>query len=358
MSSAPRRLPSFGLALALALAGCSTEAPQLYAEPWPEANQLFLNDATWIGGDGAYSVDLGDDRVLWLFGDSFIATSPARRRAESWMVRNSVALQTGYDPTRAFMRFYYGHTERHPSSFVPENEDGSWLWPAHGIRVENRLLLFYARLYQERPGMWGFETGSYTAFTVDDPGSEPSEWKLTEARVAPEGSEVQLGGAVIREGDYLYVYGIEGDSHSVYLCRFDLDAALSGDLTAPLFWSGDGYGPPDQRDALIDIGAPEFSVHYSAPLGAYVFTETAGFGATTLAIRTAPRLEGPFSDPTDMIRPPESFGPEPFVYAGKAHPELRGADLAATYVPSHFEDGPPDPEEEFYYPRFVRVSYP
>jgi hypothetical protein len=27
-------------------------------------------------------------------------------------------------------------------------------------------------------------------------------------------------------------------------------------------------------------------------------------------------------------------------------------------VPSNFEDGPPDPEEEFYYPRFVRVSYP
>ena len=31
----------------------------------------------WLGGDGAYSIDLGGDRTLWLFGDSFIATSDA-----------------------------------------------------------------------------------------------------------------------------------------------------------------------------------------------------------------------------------------------------------------------------------------
>src|SRR5882724_13104279 len=112
------------------------------ARPWPEASALFLNDSTWLGGDGAYSVDLGSKRVLWLFGDSSIATSSARRRSESYFIRNSVALQTGYDPTHAFMRFYYGRQDNHPSSFVPE--DGAyWFWPGHGIRLEGLLLLFY-----------------------------------------------------------------------------------------------------------------------------------------------------------------------------------------------------------------------
>ena len=42
------------------------------AEPWPEADELFRSDPHWLGSDDAYSIDLGDGRVLWLFGDTFI----------------------------------------------------------------------------------------------------------------------------------------------------------------------------------------------------------------------------------------------------------------------------------------------
>ena len=66
-----------------------------------EADALFHQDPRWLGGDAAYSIDLGDDRTLWLFGDSFIATSPALTRRESTLVRNSVAVMTGRDPLTA-----------------------------------------------------------------------------------------------------------------------------------------------------------------------------------------------------------------------------------------------------------------
>src|SRR4051794_33801283 len=69
------------------------------------ADALFHQDPRWLGGDGAYSIDLGDDRTLWLFGDSFIATSPALTRRESTLVRNSVAVMTGRDPHTATMEF-------------------------------------------------------------------------------------------------------------------------------------------------------------------------------------------------------------------------------------------------------------
>ncbi len=342
----------------LSALGCAPDAPQLHAEPWPEANALFTRDSTWIGGDGAYSVDLGGGRVLWLFGDSYIATSPARRRDESFMVRNSLAVQTGYDPTRAFMRFYYGQGPEHPQSFVPE--DGKfWFWPGHGIRRADRALLFYGRLYQAGEGMWGFATSAWSAFVVENPDDEPSAWRLREAAVDAESVHVDLmpGGAVLEIGEHLYVYANGGDHHDLYLARYATARAMSGDLTRPEWWNGGGFGAFAGREPLLTFGAPEFSIHFAAPLGLYVYTETAGAGASTIAIRTAPSPEGPWSESRDVIRPPESYLEEPFVYAGKAHPELRGADLAATYVPSAYEDGPPDPAEVYYYPRFLRIGY-
>jgi hypothetical protein len=48
------------------------------AEPWPEADALFRGDAHWVGGDGCYSIDLGDGRVLWTFGDSVHALRAGR----------------------------------------------------------------------------------------------------------------------------------------------------------------------------------------------------------------------------------------------------------------------------------------
>jgi len=72
---------------------------------WPEADALFRGDPLWLGGEGGYTIDLGAGRVLWLFGNSFIAGGNVRDRGQSTLVRNSVAIQSGYDPSRAKIRF-------------------------------------------------------------------------------------------------------------------------------------------------------------------------------------------------------------------------------------------------------------
>jgi hypothetical protein len=41
-------------------------------------------------------------------------------------------------------------------------------------------------------------------------------------------------------------------------------------------------------------------------------------------------VTGPWTPLRKIYRPPESDGTDPFVYAGKAHPELKGADLIMT----------------------------
>src|SRR5262245_31271393 len=129
----------------MSVSGCGPDAPHCSGELWPEADALFHRDKRWIGGDGAYSVDLGQERVLWLFGDSFNAQTTEGGRRDSVMVRNSVAIQTGYDPSRAFLQFSWREEDKKPASFLPE-EGATWFWPAHGIRLDDVLLLFFERL--------------------------------------------------------------------------------------------------------------------------------------------------------------------------------------------------------------------
>jgi hypothetical protein len=44
---------------------------------WPEAGELFHSDPRWLGADAAFSIDLGQGRVLWMFNDTFVARKPA-----------------------------------------------------------------------------------------------------------------------------------------------------------------------------------------------------------------------------------------------------------------------------------------
>ena len=58
---------------------------------WPEADQLFRRDTRWRGSDAANSIDLGEGRVLWTFGDSFVDNNPVaaqRQRKTARFIRN------------------------------------------------------------------------------------------------------------------------------------------------------------------------------------------------------------------------------------------------------------------------------
>ena len=111
------------------LCSCSRSTPpsqnlcNIRTEPWQEADALFHSNPKWLGSDDAYSIDLGNGRVLWLFGDTFIATSEKNIRRESIMIRNSIAIQSGYDPSAASMKFYWNTKGNRHQSFFPEKND-------------------------------------------------------------------------------------------------------------------------------------------------------------------------------------------------------------------------------------------
>jgi hypothetical protein len=114
----------------------------LSVEPWEEAGRLFRSDPHWLGGDGASSVDLGAGRILWLFGDSLVDTAGTGLRSRACLVRNSVAVQTGKRPGDATMEFFWKVLGNRPRSFFRE-EGGKWFWPGSGVRIGDRLIVFW-----------------------------------------------------------------------------------------------------------------------------------------------------------------------------------------------------------------------
>ncbi len=340
-------------AMLAVLGGCHEP---VHTALWPEADELFHADPRWIGGDGAMTIDLGDERTLWVFGDSFIANTQERVRASSTMVRNSVAIQTGRDPSSAFMSFFWKGTVDEPRSFFAE-EGETWFWPRDGVRLGDNVLLFQGRLRQTGEGMWGFSEEGAAAFLASHADDAPSNWVLTPVTMPAKDHGISLGDAVLESDDgWLYVYGRRDELHAMFLARFDHARAAEGDLSSPEWWCGTaGFSANGTPEALLLAGAPEFSVQYDARTGGYVELHSEGFGSTSLAIRTAPRPEGPWSSARAIVQPPESDEEDAFVYAGKAHAHLEGADLVATYVPSSFSERPFEDEARLYYPHFMRI---
>jgi hypothetical protein len=335
--------------------------PCFEASAWREADLLFQRDAHWVGGDGAFSVDLGNDRTLWLFGDSFIDASGSHTREGSRMVRNTVAIQTGKDPSRAKMAFYWGRTaDGRPDSFFPA--DGShWFWPTDGIRFGDRLVLFLGRLSGTREGL-GFTGAGWRAVMVENPDDEPPRWRVRALKTR----ENLLGvgaSSPVRLGGRIYAFGAQDQVHSspLHVMRWAEEDVRKGNLLEPEWWAGPRVGwvadsSVAPRWPVLENGLG-VSIHYDTVTRRFIQVQTSAFGAADVTIRSASDLTGPWSAQRMIYRPSEFYQPDIMIYQAIAHPELSGADLVLTYSTNSFrlfEDHMRG--SLIYYPRFVRLA--
>lgn len=343
---------SLVLSAAAVAAGCAPH-PHFIAEGWPSADRLFHSDPRWRGGDAAYSIGLEKGRVLWLFGDTFIKKSGAGGRAGSVMVRNSVGLQEGLDPSRAKMRFYWGEGGGRAGDFFA-SAPGEWLWPGHGARVGRGLLIFMVRVRAKGDGVFGFEPFGWTVFIVENPDAPPELWSPRRLD-APTGGPGLCSGAVLEWEGHVYAYCPSEPAHLVYLARWNAARVEAGDLAAPRWWAGNGWEDEDKAVPVFAEGQTELTVHYDDRLRSFVEVQTAGLKHAELVLRFAPRPEGLWSKPSTVFRPAQSVRTDAFVYAAKAHPALSGPDLALTYASNAWDFGLLTADESLYYPRFVRL---
>src|SRR5262245_42976457 len=201
------RWAALGLAAALACGSGPTAGPPptelarpeaaITAAPWPEADALFRRDERWLGGDAAITVALEGDRLLWLFGDSFIAKPGEHSRSGARMVRNSVGLQQGLDPSRAEMVFFFGRSpDGTPASFFAE-QGPFWFWPGHGVLLEGALTLFLTRIEADPGSALGFRVSGWSAVRVEEPDAPPDRWQPRALTVPDTGAIGIVGASVL-----------------------------------------------------------------------------------------------------------------------------------------------------------------
>ena len=331
-------------------------------EPWPEADRLFHGDMRWLGSDGAYSVDLGRDRVLWLFGDTFIGDGLQRDRGRATMIRNSIGLQVGIDPSQASMKFFWGSSSGKPSSYVPE-VDTTWFWFGDGIRLGDRLLLTVARMRSVHTGL-GFEFVSSHPVVVSNPDDDPVRWNLERLEFASDTLlRTTFPSAFVPASPFLYGYFTDNPQEQcVYLVRWAIKDIVAGDFSHCDWWSPadrtwhSGAGLRRKPPPVMTGAQSEFTVHREAGTTQYTVVQSVGFGATSIGVRQSAHPEGPWPIPSFLYLPEESRRPGGFVYAAKAHPHLRGADLVLSYASNCFDFGTLVRDTTLYFPRFLKVN--
>lgn len=362
---APASWMGLGLLLALAAADAAAAGD---VGPGP-AGRLAIGRELgagqgWLGGDGAYSVPLGRERTLWLFGDTLYAD----RRV---MVNNSAALQHGLDPRSARFEFFAGRGPGGgPASLFPSPSGRGWLWPLHGLRQGERLWLFFLEVHPTgEHSPFGFRTVASWLATVDRPDDPPDRWRPRWS--SPPASAFTptrgrwFGSAVLPGPDgFAYLYGLGERREGPRLAGAALvlaraPAARLDDFGSWRFHTRRGWSrSPLGLVPLFEGAATELSVVPDPAGGVVCHATELGLSPRILA-RRAPRPEGPFGPPETVHTVDLAPGGGSFAYAAKAHPELaaRPGRLWLTYAVNTFDPARLLVDRDLYWPELVELAY-
>lgn len=372
--------PSAGGALARVAGDCAADVVTP-AESWVAADGMFRKDPQWRGGDGAHSIPIGGNKVLWTFGDSFIDVQPYSPNASvewsrigSHFIRNSVAVQTGTDPAdpaTTFKGYWLGGTS--PSDFFAGTATDRWIWDVGGVMVGNRLLVWTGERGGAGLGVYEQEIVVH----VDDPAAtEPDQWVQNQA--FPPSPAAHFGFwpepvSVYQEGGYVYVFYTGGGPAGcsapagVRLARFSEADLAAGTFTNRHWWDGSGYRPAstftpcDGAPPVI----PKMSMAAGGAGGAIVkdasgqYDEYAGaafYGG--LLVQSAPAPTGPWPGARNVLTAPESTWESAETYIWVPHPHLTGVPAGTMWTTWNSNGASVFTNERLYYPRFAKTAAP
>lgn len=215
----------------------------------PEDYQEAFDHRTggWAGADGAWPIVLPDDRVLWLFGDSFIGEVNENNALEpGWRLVISVQVQDG----ACFTPMTGGTTEA-PESFFP-NEDGLLHWPGGGyVDTSGPEPVVRVIAVGVVPGTLG-EPEANRVFTLSLP-----ELELISIDDMPNdvtAGDPNLASNVLHDGDTVYLYGNRVGSDDQNVARAPADSIVNGPYE---YWTGDGWSEDASQAGPIEYNDPE-----------------------------------------------------------------------------------------------------
>jgi hypothetical protein len=337
------------------------------ATPSPEFTGLFRSDDGWTGGDGAYSIAIGPDRAIWLFGDSYIGKIRNGKREDSPLVNNAVSVLSSPDGRRA-MEFFWGGSPGAPAAlFVPSGKD-RFFWPGDGAYTGDALYLCFKELMTTAEGQPGFQFAwcGDALVKVQNPLASPARWirKATPLPWTGDGkASPHFGTACLLEDDFLYLYGVyEQDCRpvkkgSTVLARISRRDLSDMNMRKLQYFCSNGLwsSTPGKCSVLFEEGATEMTVQRVEGIEGYVATYTRCGAGPEIVLRHSMRPEGPWSAPILAYTCPEKGL---YLYAGKAHRELstKPGRMIITYCRNLASLEEDKVRPDVYFPQAVEVQ--
>ena len=313
----------------------------------------------WYGGDGAYSIQLDDRRVLWLFGDTFVSEEEGRRDRIDMAVVLGTTVAVSTCAAGEFIIRY--RLMRKDGTFVSSFGEGEWLWPQDPFLVAGTLYipLIAVRAAPEQEGPFKFAVAGHRLARIGDfTGDDPNRWVVDCLDLTPgiPGGIKAFATTSVVYGNHVYFFPFYSETKEGrtvlgnILARIPLDR-LAAPARSIEYLHGDGRWDAKLDHRLVkvalDAAVSELSVRYHPErrewVAVYMSLENNG---DRMLYRTAAALEGPWSAAKALVGTiPEvtlhspRFDRNNFCYAGKEHREFsRGKNMVVTYVCNSYED--------------------
>lgn len=304
--------------------------------------KLFTRTSGWTGGDATYSVQLPSGKSLWMFGDTFIdQVSENGTRPSFRLINNALVLEGNGQ----FETFYSGSSSN-PQSFAKPPEDNWWYWPADATVANDTLYMFMHAFGNDLGGPWDFYRTSVDLLVMD-----PLTLEIYENRRLIEQPNISWGAAILEDGVFTYIYGVEAISPDKYAFVARTNANLNGDWE---YYSGNGWSSniEDAQPILNDI-SEQFSVFKNEGIY-YLLTQHHIFGAE-IYLYTSTSPYGDFGNKKTIYCAPESGG-NIFTYNALAHPNIYQDSLLISYNVNSSDYTDLFDDVNNYRPYFVRVG--
>ncbi len=295
------------------------------------------------------------------------------------LVHNTIALSECTDEGAWRLRFFWqtrADTESRrtaPMAFFLPEPNASWVreavgsvapaayyWPFGGFVVDDRLFVGLLRVVASPPRgplRLPFRLAGLDLARVENPADPPDAWQLRIRTASDTARAIPASAFVVRDR-YVYAFGfLERDDGRTPRALFRVSRSVlagnSRSLAAAFeTWTTEGRWQPGLRPEraaiLMDDDASEMSVHWDEEAGRWLavynvpHASARGEDALTgsILLRSATRLEGPWSPPRAIYSIPELRATADgrreenlFCYAAKSHPQFARADrLLLSYV--------------------------
>lgn len=203
-------------------------------------------DNLWNAADATISVELPENKTLWLFGDTFAGpriSDFSLNPSEVKMIRNSAILE-GED-----RRFLFSGTQNNPTSWIPDR-DTSFFWPEHAVLEEDTLRVFAIEVFSMDNGNPGFnfETGSTHIASF----SYPDMVHISTLPVTSlSDSAMRFGTQIFKEDGYTYIFGKKDTTQNDWTWALPYLARANGSVTGTWeFFAGNNQWSENSGDAV------------------------------------------------------------------------------------------------------------